>query len=291
MCISYYRSMKVQAFVVPKPENQGLVYQIDTASRFYDQLHSHEEIQISLIVKGEGDLLVGDSVRDFCSDDVFVIGGNLPHLFRSNDFHEQCEMVSLFFTPETFGERFFSLNDTEILQPLFDEMRFGLSVQSKQDVIADNLIGMNHENGIERIVSFLKILMLILESKRDKLATFLPIKPLNEEEGSRLNRVMNLAMDEFKRQITLDEVASVANMTPNAFCRYFKQRTNKRFFQFLQEIRIGHACTLLRSSDLTISEISDQCGYNNISNFNRSFKAQKQTTPREYKARLIQLQA
>ena len=91
--------MKALPFKIPKPEQDALVYQVDYGTSFYDKLHQHKEIQISLIVEGAGTLVVGDSVNDYAKNDVLIIGSNIPHVFKSdysasNSFH----MISLFFT-------------------------------------------------------------------------------------------------------------------------------------------------------------------------------------------------
>ena len=91
-------------------------------------------------------------------------------------------------------------------------------------------------------------------------------------------------MNNFHNAISLNEIANVANMTPQSFCKYFKQRTNKTYFSFLNELRIEHACKLmLANNDFSISEISIKSGFNNISNFNRKFKLQKKTSPLQFR--------
>ena len=99
-----------------------------------------------------------------------------------------------------------------------------------------------------------------------------------------MNDVFQYAMDNFQDNISLDDIADIAFMSKNAFCRYFKKRTNKTFFQFLIEIRIEHACKLLyKDQDLSVSAISELCGFQNIANFNRKFKELKGITPTQYR--------
>jgi transcriptional regulator GlxA family with amidase domain len=99
-----------------------------------------------------------------------------------------------------------------------------------------------------------------------------------------MQTVFEHVMTNYQKNINLDEIASIANMTKNAFCRYFKVRTNKSFFQFLIEVRIEHASKLLaNNSELSVLEIAELCGFNNISNFNRKFKELKQTSPLQYR--------
>ncbi len=93
-------------------------------------------------------------------------------------------------------------------------------------------------------------------------------------------------MNNFSRKIKLDEIATVANLSPTAFCRYFKSRTNKTFVGFLNEIRVGYACKLLLEREKSASEICYLSGFNNLTNFNIQFKKIKNLTPIEYQNRL-----
>jgi mannose-6-phosphate isomerase-like protein (cupin superfamily) len=100
--------MKVLPFEIPKPGSEGLVYQEDQERVFYNQLHQHREIQLSYIVRGSGTLIVSDSINSFNSGDLFVIGSNVPHVFRSDETAtEQSLMKSLFFHRDSFGPDFF----------------------------------------------------------------------------------------------------------------------------------------------------------------------------------------
>src|SRR5690606_30424334 len=95
---------------------------------------------------------------------------------------------------------------------------------------------------------------------------------INRRETERINKVMDYLMENHTRNIHLDELASIAHMNKTSFCRYFKTIVHKTYTEFLNELRITNACKMLMNSDLYISEIAYQCGYNNISHFNRQFK-------------------
>jgi len=114
------------------------------------------------------------------------------------------------------------------------------------------------------------------------MASATKIENYNEKEGKRMNQIFQFTMQEYHRVILLDEVADLANMTPNAFCRYFKQRTRKTYVSFLNEIRISKACELIKTTELTIAQIGYQSGFNNLSHFNRNFKKIRKCSPSEY---------
>ena len=277
--------MKVLPFKIPKPENIALIYQEDKELRFYNKLHQHEEIQISIILEGEGDLVVGDTINRYQQGDVFMIGSNLPHLFKSEENTSRPSfMKTLFFTKESFGKFFFELLELKELEALFRKLDGGIKLHSDQTIILAHFEKLSEATQLERFIEFLTILKHISKAETSSLSSFIYQRAYTEDEGARMSDVMNYAMSEFNKEITLNEIADIANMSPNAFCRYFKQRTNKTFFQFLLEIRLEHACRLLKKNkDLSIAEVSYLSGFRNISNFNRKFKAYKGTTPRAFK--------
>lgn len=278
--------MTVLPFKIPKPEKDALVYQEDHEIIFYGQLHQHEEIQISLIVAGSGSLIVGDSIRDYNKNDILIIGENIPHVFRS-DINSSSEsvMYTLFFTKTSFGKEFFDLSDLSELEQFFNDSEYGIRILSKKNGIIKNFKKLKLLNRIDRIATLLKILSIILQSKKEALSSFVYRKKYTEFDGKRMNEVFQYAMNHFQESVSLDDISGKANMSKNAFCRYFKKRTNKTFFQFLIEIRIEHACKLLyKNQDLSISVISELCGFQNIANFNRKFKELKKMTPSDYRS-------
>ncbi|MGB3776631.1 MAG: AraC family transcriptional regulator [Leeuwenhoekiella sp.] len=279
---------KVLPFKIPKPEQEALVYQEDHEKFFYDRLHSHEEIQISYIIKGSGSLIVGDTINDFNPDDILVIGEHVPHVFRSDPKNAPVSiMYTLFFTKKSFGKDFFNLTDLADVQDFFNESEYGMKFKASAKAFK-LFTNLKSQGKIERIATLLKILNLLIHSKKQPLSSFVYQKKYTDDEGKRMNEVFQFAMNHYQEQISLDQVAEKAHMSKNAFCRYFKKRTNKTFFQFLIEIRIERACKLLsQDQDLSISIISELCGFSNIANFNRKFKELKQLTPTQYRQKSL----
>lgn len=277
--------LKVLPFKIPKPEKEALVYQEDHERVFYDQLHQHEEIQISYIKAGRGSLILGDGITDYKERDVLVIGENIPHVFKSDpNASLKSVMLTLFFAKKSFGKEFFDLTDLKNLKELFEASRYGIKLVNNQEQVFKKLKKVKDQSKIQRIASLLEILDILIHSEKQALSSFVYQKTYTENEGKRMNAVFQYAMQHYREPITLDVIAAKANMSRNAFCRYFKKRTNKTFFQFLIEIRIEQACRLLyRSDETSVSAISERCGFQNIANFNRKFKKLKGVTPTEYR--------
>lgn len=275
--------MKIYPFEIPKPVAGALIVQVDKELVFYDKLHQHEEIQISLLVKGEGKLIIGDSVHSYSAGDLFVIDGKIPHLFQSIPSNEISHMISLFFTATTFGNNFFDIPDLEQTTSFFDKPNTGLKVSDTNLEARAIIAQLPTTDSFSRFILFLKLLKSIGQSPFTTLTQFVHPKALSINEGKRLQDVLDYVMHNFDKDIKLTTVANLAFMTPNAFCRFFKQRTNKTFFQFLIELRIEHACQLLISNnDLSIAEVAEKSGFRSISNFNRKFKLIKKRTPTSY---------
>ncbi|WP_299012165.1 AraC family transcriptional regulator [uncultured Polaribacter sp.] len=273
--------MKVYPFKIPKPEKNALIYQEDIEMVFYDKLHQHNEIQISFIEKGNGTLLVGDRISSYAENDIFVIGSNLPHAFKSDkSANKSSKMLSLFFTKSSFGEAFFGLNELAEINSFFLKSEQGLRIKNKKVKIIEHFMQLKKASKLERFILLLKILKLITVAQNEALSNFVYHKTISDIEGRRMRTIFEYTIDNAHQKITLEEIANVANMTKNAFCKYFKKRTNKTFVSFLTEVRIENACQFLTSKEeFSISEIAYKVGFNNISNFNRQFKEVKKITP------------
>lgn len=277
--------MKILPFKIPKLEHDALIYQEDKALYFYDKLHQHEEIQVSYIAEGTGTLIVGDTINDYNQGDVLVIGANLPHVFKSekkdNTF---SNMITLFFTKDAFGVQFFSLEELRELQYFFKRSTNGFKVSYQVNLFQPFFFRLKESTKLERFIILLELLKLLTKSKHSTLSSFIYEKNYTDTEGNRMRDVMEYTINNYHKNISLDMVATVSAMTKNAFCKYFKKRTNKTYFRFLTELRIENACKLLSSNhDYSIAEIAEKSGFNNISNFNRQFKSVKLKNPSSFK--------
>ncbi|WP_347924048.1 AraC family transcriptional regulator [Pontimicrobium sp. SW4] len=277
--------MKVLPFQIPKPEHDALIYQEDKELIFYDKFHQHEEIQVSFIAEGEGALVVGDTINYYKKGDVIALGSNLPHVFKSDtSTNIRSEMLTLFFSNDAFGSPFFELEELRGLRPFFKKVNYGFKVSPKSKKIETLFKQLNESSKLRRFILLLEVLKALSKSKIQPLSSFIYDKKYTDSEGKRMRDIMDFTMQNYHHQISLDDVAKVSAMTKNAFCKYFKKRTNKTYFRFLNELRVENASKLLlANNDFSIAEIADKSGFNNISNFNRQFKMIKQLVPSEYR--------
>lgn len=274
--------MKVLPFEIPKASNAAVLFQVDQGSAFYGRLHRHEEIQVSLIISGRGDLLVAESIHAFQPGDLFIIGSNTPHLFRSVEEESPVHMITVFFTEDSFGAGFFAKDELRKVKLLLEQASTALRFSKLPEFITAKMQSLETHLDVLRITRFLEILDALSLMEPEQLSSFKAGK-FSAEEGERIGKVINYAMEHYQEKVKLTDVASVAHMTPNAFCRYFKLRTNKSFFQFLTEIRMSHAQRYLLHTDKTVLEIAYATGYKNISHFNRQFLQHFGVSPTKFR--------
>jgi AraC-like DNA-binding protein len=277
--------MKILPFKIPKPNDDALVYQEDCELVFYGKFHQHEEIQVSYIAEGEGALIVGNTINYYKQGDILVIGSDLPHVFKSEIAASPIShMLSLFFTTSSFGKHFFDFEEMRTLKLFFKKAENGFKAVTHKQKLQYYFLQLKESSKLDRFIILLKILHVLSKSRYKPLSSFIYEKQYTDIEGKRMRDVMEFTINNFQHHIALDEISRVAAMTKNAFCKYFKKRTNKTYFNFLNELRIENACKLLLvNDDLSIADIAFKSGFNNISNFNRQFKSVKNVAPSKYR--------
>ena len=283
--------MKILPFKIAKPVNESFWIQNDQLPHFYDVLHRHDEFQITLIQESTGNVIAGNRIKEFRPGDIFVFGAGLPHVFRNgpayynNQESLRAKSISVYFEWEVFGKSFLTMPETKSLADFIQKSERGIFFQAAHhQKSGEMLIQLTQTFGYDRLLLLLQLLNHLLHSEKGEiLATEGSYNNLKETDEKRLDAVFKFTLNEYHRQISLQEVAEISNMTINSFCRYFKQRTRKSYIDFLAEFRIGQACKLLQTEETGISEICYRVGFNNLSNFNRKFKHINNCTPKEYR--------
>jgi AraC-like DNA-binding protein len=283
---------KIISFQVPKSQKEFVRYQEDRARYFYDKLHQHPQLQLTVILEGKGQFLSGDYVGRFQAGDVFFLGENAPHVFRSDpEFFESTTALwsvghTIFFDFPALGR---AIEDVDELQPLkkfkdFEGVCFQV-VGHSSSLLKNVFEHFKKKEGLEKLLLSIQLLTILdqagvelIQLNDSKLMRRLP-----EKDGSRMDRVMQFLLENRFQKISLVQAASIANLSKEAFCRYFKLRTRKTFTQYVTQLRINEAQKLLQETELGISEIAFQIGFENLSYFNRSFKNIVGISPRKFR--------
>ncbi len=257
--------------------------------------HFHHLCELVWIEKSFGKRIVGDNVDNFEDDDLVLMGPNLPHIWQNDETFfitandQQVKSTVIYFPPDFLLNLTDELTLLSPIQQLVERSYRGLVFwgNTKKDII-DKLRCLSKENDLKKIITFLELVHLLSNSKEYTYLASVSYKNLyDEKDTNRINKAYQYMMQNFQREISLQDVASLCNMTPNAFCRYFKSRTQKSVIEFLNELRIGHASKLLQSDIYSISDVCYECGYNSIANFNKFFKSIHKITPSEYRKKVL----
>lgn len=283
--------MKQALFKTPIPPDQTLVVK-DLIEPYFDPFwHFHTEYQLFVVLKGSGTRFVGDNISPFESGDMVLTGPNLPHLWRCEEhfFIEQdpngTRGIVVYFQKDMLGEEFWKRKEGFAISQLLKQSERGLEISSRDsDKLLPLFIQMAEESGFGKVLLLLEILHQLSEHTKIYPLASLGYKPMfRHSDTERLNRVQSYIFKNYKSGLSLKEAASIANMSPSAFSRYFKQRTHKKFSQFVSEVRIGHACKLLLEDQMNVSEVAFACGFPTLSNFNKQFRMIMDKSPSEYK--------
>ncbi|HTN35916.1 MAG TPA: AraC family transcriptional regulator [Arachidicoccus sp.] len=263
------------------------------SANFSIPYHFHNEYELTAILKGKGSRFVGNNISSFQDKDMVLIGKNLPHhWYNDKDTSEQSNdavrAIILKFDSDFNGIRLFELPENYQLQKLLGRAANGLKIEGNTFYSTLSLMeSLLHATGPERISLLLKILSEISNSENlEELSNGYYITPIKENDLDRMNRVYEYIMKNYLETISLEEAASIACMNKAAFCKYFKKRYSKTFIQVVNEIRISHACRELMKEETNVTEACYESGFNNISNFTKTFKKIIGTSPRAYKMKI-----
>ncbi len=273
---SQVRSVTVQELVEP---------------HFDANWHFHPHYQLFTVLHGTGKRLIGDSIQTFGPGDTVFLGPDVPHLWRSDPaFFENnpslfTHGIVLYFQEDFLGKDFLERNEMLAIRQLLQESKRGIEYKGAlREHIRTELSELMHIDGFQSVLRLLTLLNRIAhEDGGTPIASYGYVNNYKVSETERMQKVHNYVLQHFAQEIRLGDVASLAGMSEAAFCRYFKARANKTFIDFVNEIRIGHACKLLLDDKFTIAQIAYDSGFDSLSNFNRNFKKYIGHTPREYK--------
>jgi YesN/AraC family two-component response regulator len=283
--------MKVIQFTIPVARDHSIHLQEDKLPYFYEHLHRHHETQITWVVKGEGTLIAGNVMQPFNPGDVFIIGANQPHLFKSNaDYFEQgsqksIHSLNIFFNPKGFITTLLDFPEMLSIKQFINTSNSGMQAAEDNKVaIAKNISNVINENKGYRLAAFIELLQFMADLKDWKyLSTESFEHTITDSEGLRMNDIYQYTIDHYTENITLEQIADVVFLTPQSFCRYFKKHTLKTYTDFLNEVRINEACKRFMNKDFnSISAVAYQTGFNNVVTFNRVFRNIMAKSPSEF---------
>ena len=283
-------------FKVPRLEEETIRVETWDLPHFFNPVHFHEDCQISYILEGEGTIHTGTNIEPFSKGDILLFGNNMPHALRNNDrfcsknSKLNAKAISVFFNEKTFIKTFELIPEFKDVRNFIDVMNYGLKISNEN--IGDLGIQIKafiDTHGTSRILTFIKLLNQISKCENMKSLSDSLLKVRASNSNDKLNKVYDHLLQNYMMPLKLGDIASLVNMTPNSFCRYFKNRTKKTFSELLIEVRINRACKLIGNDKYNVTEAFMACGYNSSSNFYRHFRKIKGLTPTEYIDKMVKL--
>ena len=259
-------------------------------SEFLFPLHSHDDFELNFIEGGSGvRRVIGDSIEEIGDYELTLVAGKgLEHAWeQGNCTAPDVREITIQFSSQLFSQDLLARNQFLSVKKMFERASLGLNfsmpaimkVYSKLDGLA------SMPDHFEQYLLMLKILYeLSLDKDARTLASTAFAKGQPDRESRRISKVKDYISAHYADDIRLEQLAVLVGMAPSAFSRFFKRHTGRTLMDYLIDIRLGNAARMLVDTSTSISEICYACGFNNLSNFNRSFKARRGYTPRDFRA-------
>ncbi len=273
-----------------EPE-EGFAFKAIRSSSFDCPWHVHPEYELILLLQGRGYRIVGDNISRLSAGDLVLVGPGLPHIWQDEPTpggRSSVHFVLIQFEERNLVDGLLRFPAMEPVRRLLHRSTQGLHiVGTTRNKVTALMKHMTEVKGMERVVHFFQILTTMAASDDCRpIASpgFASNGSLYDQE--RMDRVFQFINREIGHEVRLSKAAEIVHLSEGAFSRFFREHTGKTFPQFVNELRIGKACSFLMEGDLNITEIAYECGFTNLSNFNRQFLRLKGLSPREFRAQL-----
>ncbi len=251
--------------------------------------HYHPELELVSLVKSTGTHFIGDHIERFEGGEVVLIGKNVPHMWLNDEAYfdfqseDSAEAIAVHFKKDFLGDQFLEVPEAKKIRELFEKAGRGIKFNKLEKGVKDDIRGLMDLEPFTRMIRFIEILQILANHKEYRvLSSSSFLDRFFKTENKRLDKIYEFVYNNFTENINSKDVAAFIGMNASAFSRFFKRTHRKTFTTYLNEIRIGYACKLLLESEGNIAAIGYESGYNNLSNFNRQFKAITKLSPTKY---------
>lgn len=253
--------------------------------------HFHPEIELVYVNKGQGKRHIGNHLSYFNNSQLILLGSNLPHNGFTDRLTSNGTETLIQFKPDFLGERFFESPELHNIAQLFEKGKKGILYKPEtKKIVGPKIESLINYEGFERIIKLLDILNdLSLAQDYSLLNADGYAFETKLQDSSKIDMIYKHINSNFKTHISLDEIADKVSMTVPAFCRYFKKATGKTFTKLVNEYRIVHATKLLAESQMSITDICFECGFNNFSHFNKQFHEVTGSSASAYRNKMKQI--
>ena len=258
-------------------------------TEFTYPIHCHAEYELNFTEYASGvRRIVGDSAEVIGDYDlVLITGKELEHVWEQYECtSKNIREITIQFSPDLFFSNFINKSQFDSIRKMLERAQCGLCFPMQAIMKVYNWLDRlaTQEQGFYSVMNFLRILYeLSLYDDARVLSSSSFAKIETTSESRRVQKVQRYIAAHYKEDIRLGFLADMIGMTPVSFSRFFHLRTGKTLSDYIIDIRLGYATRLLVDSSRTIAEICYDCGFNNLSNFNRLFKRKKGCSPKEFR--------
>lgn len=270
---------------------------IDTGENLSNAWHYHPELELILVKRSKGTRIIGTSVETFSNNDLVLIGKNLPHAFLHeerylNETNPPAEAMVIQFYENFLGNEIWKLSEFKEIYNLLVKSRQGICVSdSGKEIIIPLIEKIFEVSSTDKVIILLEILKALTQKDFYRILVNDLYNPETTNNDERFNKILNYTYANYDERISIDDLANLANLTRESFCRYFKGEAHKTYFEFLTAIRIRKACQMIRDESKSIKEIGYSCGFESTSNFYYQFKKIMKISPLEFKSGNMQVLA
>ena len=260
--------------------------------------HFHPEYQLTLVMAGSGQRIVGDSIAPVVPGDLTLLGPNVPHAWDVDHVIERqrggaakqqrnrVDAVVVPFRAEFLGTEFWGVPETASVVRLLSTASRGLEFSAKaRQRVAPDIVNLLRLKGLQRLLGLVAVLdRLARDGRGVPICSAEYVPDLDADDRDRLLPVVRAIHEHLSKPLRRGQLASLAGISERTFSRYFRQKMGKTLPQFVNELRVGRARRLLAESDLAVTQIAAECGFRNLSNFNSQFREIAGVTPMQYRA-------
>lgn len=246
--------------------------------------HYHPEYELTYILKGRGKRLVGDAYQRFEEGDFVFLPPLMPHTWISDKPGDgPCSAIVIQF-PEAFADQLLVFPELKGLEKLFSRVGRGLHItMPKNGEILPLLQEMPETSDVTRFTHLLQVLQKLMLRKSSPIAS-ISYKPMKgNEKHHRIGKVFRYVQQSISEEISLGKAARLVHLSESAFCKFFKRASGRTFSDYVNEIRIGHACQLLLETDQSVRDIAIASGFESMTYFNRVFLRKKNLSPLQFR--------
>lgn len=284
LCIFIAYFVHMESLLINTTPQQINLYSIKKheGEAFPLPFHMHERYELTYIIKGQGTRIIGDNVKQYEDGDIVLMAPFTSHHWQSN--LSAASAITIFFSKEFPSKDFQKLPEFQVISQLLETAKYGIELKGKvRQSIATQIAQLTNEYSLQQIIRFLSLLNEIGTSGEYNILMDKGFTISKKQDRERITNIVNHISTNITRKITIKELATIACMHEGSITRFFKQSTGFALVEYINLMRIGLACQILSGTNKTILDVSFECGFPNLSHFNRYFKRIKNCTPSEYR--------